>query len=341
MQAVRRDIGNAGQRREIFSINGGGMQMKRINSVVFVGLGAVGSAFFAKVCDNISPDAASAVAYGERALRYAENGLKHNGKHYSVRVAEAGSAPAELLFISVKNTQLDNAVRDAASFVGPDTVIIAPLNGVTSERVLMERFGSEKVLYSYAMIDAERQDDGFVSKGTECITFGCAENIPGRYTENVSAVEYFFRRAGINYEIPNDMLKKLWRKFMMNCGVNQVSASLGFTYGMMNRSWTAGSLVRASMEEAASVARAEGVPLGDDEIYECYRALINTVAPSGKTSMLQDIEAGRMTEVDAFAGTVVALAKKHSIETPVNYMFLKIIRAKEEIFALGKTAQRG
>ena len=54
--------------------------MKRIDKVVFAGLGAVGSAFFAKVCDNISPEAARAVAYGERARRYEEKGLTHNGQ---------------------------------------------------------------------------------------------------------------------------------------------------------------------------------------------------------------------------------------------------------------------
>ena len=305
--------------------------MKRIDKVVFAGLGAVGSAFFAKVCDNISPEAARAVAYGERAHRYEEKGLTHNGKKYAVALAGADDAPAELLFIAV----------DAAKFVGPDTVIIAPLNGVSSEKILGERFGEEKVLYSYAMIDAERSGDGFVSKGAERITFGDAANAPGRYSENVEAVEDFFRRAGINYEIPADMKKSLWRKFMMNCGVNQVSAALGFTYGMMNRSRTAGGLVKASMEEAAAVARAEGVPLGDAEIYECYRALLNTVAPNGKTSMFQDIEAGRMTEVDAFAGTVVALAKKHGIAVPVNSMFLQMIRAKEEIFAINRAVERG
>ena len=83
------------------------------------------------------------------------------------------------------------------------------------------------------------------------------------------------------------------------------------------------------------------MPLGDAEIYECYRALLNTVAPNGKTSMFQDIEAGRMTEVDAFAGTVVALAKKHGIAVPVNSMFLQMIRAKEEIFAISRAVERG
>ena len=315
--------------------------MKRIDKVVFAGLGAVGSAFFAKVCDNISPEAARAVAYGERARRYEEKGLTHNGKKYAVALAGADDAPAELLFIAVKNTQLGEAISDAAKFVGPDTVIIAPLNGVSSEKILGERFGEEKVLYSYAMIDAERSGDGFVSKGAERITFGDAANAPGRYSENVEAVEDFFRRAGINYEIPADMKKSLWRKFMMNCGVNQGSAAPGFTYGLLTPSPPAGGRVTAEMGARAAVARAEGVPLGDAEIYECYRALLNTVAPNGKTSMFQDIEAGRMTEVDAFAGTVVALAKKHGIAVPVNSMFLQMIRAKEEIFAINRAVERG
>ena len=81
--------------------------------------------------------------------------------------------PAGLLFVSVKNGQLAEAMEQASAFVGPETVIISPLNGVTSERKLAERFGAEKVVYSYAIkLDATRRGSETVCGNEGWVVFG-------------------------------------------------------------------------------------------------------------------------------------------------------------------------
>jgi 2-dehydropantoate 2-reductase len=83
------------------------------------------------------------------------------------------------------------------------------------------------------------------------------------------------------------------------------------------------------MQETIAVAAAEGVKLTERDLEEWYR-LIPTLSPEGKTSMLQDIEAGRKTEVEIFAGKVVALGARHGIPTPVNEGILQIIHVLEQ-----------
>ena len=309
---------------------------KAITDVALIGLGAVGAAYLTSVADNFPECRIRVIAAGERAARLRAGGIIYNGRRYMFDVAEPqDGTPAGLLFVSVKNGQLSEAVGQAAAFVGPDTVIISPLNGVTSERKLAERFGAENVVYSYAIkLDATRRGAETVCGNEGWIVFGDERNEPGRLSENVLAVEEFFKRSHIEYEIPEDMIKSLWKKFMMNCGLNQTSAVLGFSYGLMQRSQEARSLMRSAMEEAAAAARAAaGVELGEAEIGEIFRTM-DMLSPNGKTSMLQDVDARRVTEVDAFAETVASIAREHGFAEPVNELYLRLIRAREESFRL-------
>ncbi len=309
---------------------------KAITDVALIGLGAVGAAYLTSVADNFPECRIRVIAAGERAARLRAGGIIYNGRRYMFDVAEPqDGTPAGLLFVSVKNGQLSEAVGQAAAFAGPDTVIISPLNGVTSERKLAERFGAENVVYSYAIkLDATRRGAETVCGNEGWIVFGDERNEPGRLSENVLAVEEFFKRSHIEYEIPEDMIKSLWKKFMMNCGLNQTSAVLGFSYGLMQRSQEARSLMRSAMEEAAAAARAAaGVELGEAEIGEIFRTM-DMLSPNGKTSMLQDVDARRVTEVDAFAETVASIAREHGFAAPVNELYLRLIRAREESFRL-------
>ena len=309
---------------------------KAITDVALIGLGAVGSAYLTSVADNFPECRIRVIAAGERAERLRSGGIVYNGKRYMFDIAEPQEGtPAGLLFVSVKNGRLAEAMEQAAAFVGPETVIISPLNGVTSEKRLAGRFGAEKVVYSYAIkLDATRRGSETVCGNEGWIVFGDARNEPGRLSDNVLAVEEFFKRSHIEYEIPEDMIKSLWKKFMMNCGLNQTSAVLGFSYGLMQRSQEARSLMRSAMEEAAAAARAAaGVELGEAEICEIFRTM-DMLSPNGKTSMLQDVDARRATEVDAFAETVVEIAREHGFAAPVNELYLRLIRAREESFQL-------
>jgi len=120
----------------------------------------------------------------------------------------------------------------------------------------------------------------------------------------------------------------LWWKFMINVGVNQASAVIRAPYGIFQTSPDAQALMGELMCEVIVLAQHAGVNLKEQDLHDWY-AVLNTLSSKGKTSMLQDIEAGRKTEVEIFAGKVVDLGKSYGIPTPVNRTLLSIIHVLE------------
>ncbi len=310
--------------------------MNKIETVSLIGLGAIGSANLAKIAETVPLENLCVIASEERADRYRKKGVRINGETFYFPVAEPGDdiVPPDLLIFAVKNNQLSQAIVDVQKHVGPDTVIISLLNGVTSEDAIGKAYGMDKVLYSYVMgTDATRVGDSTVYENLGYIPFGESLNLPGAYSDKVLAVEEFFKRTGISYRIPENMIKDLWLKFMLNVGANQVSAILRCPYGAIQKCDAVRGLVVSAMEEAAAVSRAENIDLDKNDIANCL-AILDRLSPLGKTSMLQDVEAGRKTEVDVFGGTVSSLGRKHNITVPVNDALVHIIKALEETFSL-------
>jgi 2-dehydropantoate 2-reductase len=130
------------------------------------------------------------------------------------------------------------------------------------------------------------------------------------------------------------MLRVMWWKFMVNVSMNPPSAVLRAPYGIFQSSPEARALMEALMREVIALAQAEKVNLTEQDIADWYPVL-QTLSPQGKTSMLQDIEAERKTEIEMFAGKVVELGQKHGIPTPVNETMLRMIHVLEQFPAGG------
>ncbi len=116
---------------------------------------------------------------------------------------------------------------------------------------------------------------------------------------------------------------------MVNVGINQASAVMRAPYGVFQSSPDAQALMETLMREVLLLAQRVGVNLGEQDLDE-WNAVLKTLSPRGKTSMLQDIEASRKTEIEIFAGKVVELGKSHGIPTPVNQTILNIVHVLEQ-----------
>src|SRR5690606_10372997 len=114
-------------------------------------------------------------------------------------------------------------------------------------------------------------------------------------------------------------------------GVNQVSAVLRAPYGVFQQVKEVRALTAMACREVIQIAGRIGINLTEDDIAGCLR-VIDGLAPEGKTSMLQDVEAGRKTEVESFAGAVVALGEKYGVATPVNTCLKLMISAIEQTY---------
>jgi 2-dehydropantoate 2-reductase len=134
-----------------------------------------------------------------------------------------------------------------------------------------------------------------------------------------------FQTAGIPATASPDIRRELWRKLLINNGVNPLSALTGLDTGRLTADPVLGRTVHALMEEAAAAARLEGVPLDRKDVDEMYH-LIHTFDPI-KTSMLVDREQGRPLELDGICGAVTRRLEAAGEEAP----WTRLIRALLEL----------
>lgn len=304
------------------------MNMKRINRVYISGLGAVGCVYASKIFDTGSAEL-SIIADKERINRYSNQGIIINSRRYdfSYIAPDAECAPADLILIAVKQHNLAESVEAIKKFAGRDTIILSLLNGITSEEIVGRACGTEKILRSFVVgTDSVRVGTEVVFKSPGRIVFGADSDSAD--DERVAAVKDLFERSGINYTIPDDILREQWWKFMMNVGINQVSAILRAPYGVFHNTREAQELLRMASLEVLAIAEKKGIRLTEGDI-EKHLEIFRTLAPAGKTSMLQDVDAGRKTEVEIFSGAVIEMGKEYRIPTPVNDILFRMIRTIE------------
>lgn len=287
-----------------------------IETIAIIGAGALGAAY-GSVLYEMDPKCVFFIASGDRYERLKRGGVVVNGKHYPIAVASPEEAvPADLLIAAVKHYHLDQAITEMKHAIGPATTVLSVMNGIDSEERIGAVYGMDRVVYGLTLgIDAVREGNSVNYTNQGRIFFGEAQNT--EMTERVRRIHELFNRAGIAHVIPPDMIRSLWFKFMVNVGANQASAVLRADYGTLKASAEARKLMDSAMREVITIARAMKVELGENDIAEWYKVLDGLDA-EGKTSMFQDVEAGRKTEVEMLAGTVIELGKRYGVATPVN-----------------------
>ena len=304
-----------------------------IKNILICGIGAVGSIYADKI-QSFDSAHLRVLVDKERFAKYKKEPMIFNGREldFNYVLPEENDFKADLIIVATKFAGLYEARENIKNFVKDDTIILSLLNGVTSEEILAETYGWDKLLLSYFIgHSAIREGRNIRHDDINVIVFGDRENSVA--SENVARLKAFFDKAGIKYRIPLDMKYSLWLKFMLNVAANQSTAILRMTFGEMLENKKFMEFAVNIMKEVQAVAKAEGVKNTDDMIEKTIEHL-NTMIPDGKTSMLQDVEAGRKTEVDMFAGTMVRLGKKHNIPTPYNQVFkemFEIIHESQDI----------
>jgi len=302
-----------------------------VEKIEVIGSGAMGG-FYASKFFNMDENAVALIAKGARYKRLKEKGLTVNNRHYAFRIVspEEQAASPDLIVVALKYHHLQESMQDIRNRVGAKTQILSVMNGIDSEEMIGAAFGMDKVLYGSAMGTLATRDGDRVTVMQEGkLLFGEEKN--ESVSDRVRQVQSTFEKAQIAYEIPKDMIRILWLKFMMNVGINQVSAALRAANGILQVNQEAMELMVSAMREVLAISRAAGIDLSEKDI-ENFHSFLSGLNPEGKTSMLQDVEAGRKTEVEMFAGKVIGLGKKYDIPTPVNQTLFRLIRATEQSY---------
>lgn len=227
---------------------------------------------------------------------------------------------ADLAVIAVKSYD----TLEAARALVPCSLdaVLSVQNGMGNEELFAETL-SVPVLAGTTTFGARLREPGIVAcTGTGTVTLGPHGDTPYALAEDVGSA---FRASDLETTIVPDMQPPLWRKLAVNAGINPVTALAHVENGALREEPARGITVRAALE-TATVARDRGVDLPDDDAKTAVLEVVEATA-SNSSSMRQDVESGRRTEIDAINGYVVDRA---SNPVPVNETLYGLIRTREQ-----------
>ena len=303
--------------------------MKQIENAVIVGMGALGLLFGEKIQKNIGKEHLCYLMDAERRQRHVKDVYTVNREeiHFRTATPEQISTPVDLVIVATKYGGLRDARDMLRNVVSEDTILVSLLNGITSEEILAETIPRKQILNAVAIgMDAVRDGTALSYENEGRWQIGTA--VPGQ-EERLTALTAFLDRAGIAYEVCEDIQRAMWNKFMINVGINQTCMVYETNYGGATAQGPALEEMKEAMREVIRIAAAENVVLTAEDLEKDLN-ILRSLNPELFPSMRQDALAGRKSEVELFAGTVIRLAEKHGISVPVNTRYYEAIQAMEK-----------
>ncbi len=308
--------------------------------VLVAGAGAVGSVFGGLLCRAGWPVTLLGRAGHLHAIR--QDGLWVSGLFGEHRISGLGLAtdpedlagPYAAVLLTVKSYDTEAMARRVARHVAPDGVVISLQNGLGNIEEAARAVGPERVVGGRVIFGAVVTDPGRVRVTVYAEPVMLGSPWPGRFAALDAAARRWagaFAAVGIPAETTDEILAYLWAKVLYNAPLNPLGAILGLTYGELAANSDLRVVMDGIIDETFAVARAQGVPLQWPTVSRFREAFYGRLVPATaghRSSMLQDIERGRATEIDAINGRVWEYGRPAGIATPLNEMVTRLVRAK-------------
>jgi 2-dehydropantoate 2-reductase len=307
--------------------------------VAVFGTGGVGGYFGARLA-AIGVDVVF-IARGEHLKAMRTSGLRLESVMGDVLVhpAQASDSPTavgrvDVVLLGVKTWQVAAAADAMRPLLGPETCIVPLQNGVETPAVLADKLGTEHVIgglcgaFSFVARPGHIRHIG----GATFLKFGELDNAK---TERVERLRQAFDRAGVAVDVPADIHGALWEKCMLVVPFGGLGAVTRAPLGVLMTVPETRKLMERGMEEISHVARARQISLSDDIVTRSM-AFLDTVTPSGTSSLQRDIAAGKQSELDAWTGAVVRFGEEVGVATPLHaFLYASLLplelRARGEV----------
>jgi 2-dehydropantoate 2-reductase len=307
-------------------------------SYLVMGAGALGSVFGGLLAKQ-GHDVAF-VGMDDHLLAMREKGLAVTGlwgDHFIPEVKAfygtdglAGTFDAVLL--SVKSYNTARVVRQALPFMREDTLVFSIQNGLGNWEAIAEAVGWQRTVGARVIFGADIPEPGVarVTVYADKVLLGSpAGDVP---EERIRPVCDDFSRAGIPTDLSDRIESSLWGKILYNCSLNALGAILNVPYGHLGEEPEVRETMRKIVEEIFAVAQAKGVSMGHPSPADYFRFFLEKLLPptvTHRSSMLQDMEKGRLTEIDALNGAIARYGRELGVFTPVNETVTAIIKGFE------------
>lgn len=316
--------------------------------IMVVGLGALGIAFAALL--KASGHEVFGVTKEKYLLSFADNKVQLSGiwgKHEAVLdgvyadMQPLMNHKPDLVILTVKSFDTDDAVRMIAPLVGEHTLVMAAQNGYGNYETISRVVGREHTLLARIIFGAK-----LLGVGSSEIT-GIADAVrlgqpDGAVPENVCrSIAETINAAGIPTAYAPDVYGILWDKILYNCALNPLGALLECNYGALADDEGVRQIMNAMIREIFAVGNAHGIAFqwnsAEDYINHFYHQLLPPTRQHFP-STYHDLKAGKRLEIDALSGAIVRLGRERGVPTPVCETVTNLIKAKELFLAKNKGA---
>ncbi len=296
--------------------------------VAVVGAGAMGS-LFGSLLGESGHDVWLLDTWQEHLAVVAKMGLgiEYEGRRRVVRLntasrpEEIGLADVALVF--VKSYHTEAVAGTVAALTGTKGVAITLQNGLGNAETLAACMDQKRIIAGTTAHGATVLGPGQIRHA------GVGATVIGSWgdevdLETVDMVAEAFCDAGIKTQVVSDVRAVIWEKLLVNVGINAITALTGIRNGQLLDMAVTRKLSQTAVEEAMAVAQAKGIKVKDDIVEHVFKVAQATAA--NRSSMGQDVDHARLTEIDAINGIVVSIGRRLSLPTPVNQTLTALVK---------------
>lgn len=245
---------------------------------------------------------------------------------------EAVNETPDLVILFTKAMHTDAALAGIARWVGPQTRILSLQNGLGNRERVAAVVGDARTVIGMTTCPGDLCGPGHVaSHGHGKTRLMRADGVADVEVEAIAAG---LRDAGLDCEVDPAVATAIWEKVAFNAALNSICAVVSCEVGWIEKTPAALTLALAAVDEVLAVAAAEGVPVNGERVHATVRQAIHEQA-GHKPSMLQDVLAGRPTEVESLNGAVLAIGERHGIAAPNIRALLALVRLVETVRCRG------
>ncbi|MHC1725350.1 MAG: ketopantoate reductase family protein [Syntrophobacteraceae bacterium] len=307
--------------------------------ILILGAGAIGSLLGARLSNSdasislFSTDRAHMEAIGQRGLEIEElDGTVRNVSLTTCFERDGLPCNPDLVLVVVKTYSTEAAVTSVRSLCSPSTVFLTLQNGIGNWELIADVAGKEAVLAGSTAQGATLLGPGRIRHGGNGPTY--IGEPTGPSSARVERIVELFRSAGLVAESSDNVARLIWEKLIVNVGINAITGLTGIRNGFIAEMQEASNLCTSAVEEAIIIARAKGFPIGFDMVKRVLG--VSRATARNRSSMGQDVDRKKRTEIDAINGAIVRFGKEAKIPTPVNQTLTSLVKVLEANYLSSK-----
>jgi len=297
--------------------------------IAVIGAGAMGSIYGAHLAE-VGEDVCLVDIWEEHVNAITRKGLtiSSDAGNRTVRLRAVSNAlsvgPTDFILFFVKSNATAEAARSALGMLGDDTFALTLQNGIGNVETLAGILGPDRILAGTSASGGTVLGPGHIRHaGSGATTLG---EISGETTPRLEKLARAFQRAGLRPELSDNIQGVLWTKLIVNAGINALTALARVKNGQLMEISELEELMSLAVAEAVAVAARKDIKLVTPNPLQHVKH-IAVATGQNISSMRQDVEKGRFTEIDVINGAVCRHGEMLGIPTPVNLVLTKLIKA--------------